>query len=121
MDESSRRDDISVTRVSGGATVVGPPSLATSAGSSLALLTRFLRSCRMIPKSMRITAIAIAPTVPPAIAAAFVWLWWEGGGEVCAEEELLEGEVAEEGLWEGEEVLEVAAAQCKSPTESGVA
>src|ERR1700722_18754218 len=118
MNECSRRDGTSVTRVSGGATVVGPPSSATSAGSSLALLARFLRSCQMIPKSMRITAIA--PTVPPAIAAAFVWLWWEGGGEVCAEE-VLEGEVAGEGLWEGdvaekvlwegEEVLGVAAAQ----------
>ena|ERR1700722_6869253 len=109
MNECSRRDGTSVTRVSGGATVVGPPSSATSAGSSLALLARFLRSCQMIPKSMRITAIA--PTVPPAIAAAFVWLWWEGGGEVCAEE----------GLWEGEEVLGVTGAQAKKPSELGVA
>jgi len=113
MNECSRRDGTSVTRVSGGATVVGPPSSATSAGSSLALLARFLRSCQMIPKSMRITAIA--PTVPPAIAAAFVW---EGGG---AEEKLWEGEVAEKVLWEGEEVLGVAAAQCKIPSELGVA
>ena len=118
MNECSRRDGTSVTRVSGGATVVGPPSSATSAGSSLALLARFLRSCQMIPKSMRITAIA--PTVPPAIAAAFVWLWWEGGGEVYAEDEVLEGEVAEKVLWDGEEVG-VTAAQAKKLSELGVA
>src|ERR1700722_17277326 len=108
MAESSRIDGISVN----GVTVVGSSSMITSAYSPLVLLARFLRSCQMIPKSMRITAIA--PRVPPAIAAAFVWL--RGEGEV-AEEELLEGEVAEEGLWEGEEVLGGSAAQAKKLSE----